>query len=78
MQQTLKMTETLANGYSYDSAQRELSNEYQHDRVQIDFQKFLHSCALDESSLSIERVKAIMIISDIDLAEGSLCFLTNG
>ena len=28
-----KMTETLANGYSYESTQRELSNEYQHDRV---------------------------------------------
>ena len=27
------MTETLANGYSFESAQRELSNEYQHDRV---------------------------------------------
>ena len=31
------MTETLANGYSYESAQRELSNEYQHDRVQMFF-----------------------------------------
>ena len=30
---TLKMTETLAYGYSYDSTQQELSNEYQHDRV---------------------------------------------
>ena len=28
------MTETLANGYSPESTQRELSNEYQHDRVQ--------------------------------------------
>ena len=28
-----KMTETLAHGYSSESAQRELSNEYQHDRV---------------------------------------------
>ena len=27
------MTETLAHGYSSDSTQRELSNEYQHDRV---------------------------------------------
>ena len=25
---TLKMTETLANGYSFESTQRELSNEY--------------------------------------------------
>ena len=27
------MTETLANGYSSESTQRGLSNEYQHDRV---------------------------------------------
>ena len=33
MQKTLKMTETLANGYSYESTQRELSDEYQYDRV---------------------------------------------
>ena len=29
----LKMTETLAHGYSSESTQRELSNEYEHDRV---------------------------------------------
>ena len=28
-----KMTETLAYGYSSESAQQQLSNEYQHDRV---------------------------------------------
>ena len=28
------MTETLANGYSSETTERELSNEYQHDRVQ--------------------------------------------
>ena len=33
MQKNSKMTETLANGYSYESTQQELSNEYQHDRV---------------------------------------------
>ena len=33
-----KLTETLGNGYSSESAQRELSNEYQHDRVWM----FLH------------------------------------
>ena len=27
------MTEIMANGYSSESAQRRLSNEYQHDRV---------------------------------------------
>ena len=37
MQKTWKMTETLANGYSSESTQRELSNEYQDDRVQMIF-----------------------------------------
>ena len=32
-QKNFKMTETLAHGYLFESAQRELSNEYQHDRV---------------------------------------------
>ena len=31
------MTETLANGYSSESTQRELSNEYQHDSVLMIF-----------------------------------------
>ena len=34
------MTETLANGYSSESTQRELSNEYQHDRVSMVFKDF--------------------------------------
>ena len=32
------MTETLANGYSCESTQRELSNEYQLDRVSMVFE----------------------------------------
>ena len=31
------MNETLANGYSFESTQRELSNEYQQDRVSMVF-----------------------------------------
>ena len=34
---TWKMTETLAHGYSSDSTQWELLNEYQHDRVTMIF-----------------------------------------
>ena len=37
------MNETLANGYSSKSTQRELSNEYQHDRV---YMVFKNLCAL--------------------------------
>ena len=33
MQKTWKNTGTLANGYSSESTQEELSNDYQHDRV---------------------------------------------
>ena len=36
-QEKLEMTEILAHVYSSESAQQELSNEYQHDRVQIVF-----------------------------------------
>ena len=35
------MTETLAHGYSSEIAQRELSNEYQHDRVLMVFKNSL-------------------------------------
>ena len=33
MQKNVQMTETLAYGYSSESTQQGLSNEYQHDRV---------------------------------------------
>ena len=33
MQKTWKMTETLAHGYSSESTQWELSDEYQHEKV---------------------------------------------
>ena len=33
VQKNWKMTETLAYGYSSESTQQELSNEYQHDKV---------------------------------------------
>ena len=34
------MMETLANGYSSESTQQELFNEYQHGRVKMVFKKF--------------------------------------
>ena len=37
MQKILKMTKTLSHGYSFESIQRELSNENQHDRVSMVF-----------------------------------------
>ena len=37
VQKSWKITETLAYGYSSDSTQRELSNEYQQERVSMVF-----------------------------------------
>ena len=55
--------ETLAYGYSTESTQRELSNEYQHDRFyMLSFQKSFHPSALDESSLNTRGLKANKII----------------
>ena len=39
MQKILKMTKTLAHGYSFESTQWELSNEYQYDRVKMLFNR---------------------------------------
>ena len=52
------MTEIMAYRYSSESNQRELSNEHKYDRVKMIFENL---CALDESSLSIGRVKTIVI-----------------
>ena len=41
------MTETLANGYSSEGTQRELSNEYQHDRVWLDIKHRVIPLALE-------------------------------
>ena len=72
---------TLANGHSSESTQRELSNEYQHDRVLDGFQKSLRPCSLDKSSLSIGRVKLRDdnpdYIGCMETAEGQLYVLGN-
>ena len=52
------MTEILA----YESSQRELSNEYQHDRDEMVLKNLsLNPCALDERSLRIGRVKMVLV-----------------
>ena len=61
MQNTWKMTETLPNGYSYESTQRELSNEYPHDRVRIVF-KDLCACVLwTKVAPASERIKVFSV-----------------
>ena len=51
------MIETLANGYSSESTQQELSIAYQHGRIYKGIKNVLCSCAFDERSLSIRMVK---------------------
>ena len=45
----------MAYGYSSDSAQQELSNEYQHDRIEMKFNLLLLFCALDKSINSVSE-----------------------
>ena len=52
-----KRLKPLAYGYSSESAQRELCNDFEHGRVWDSYQKSLGPCAMDESSLSIGKVK---------------------
>ena len=54
MPKTCKMTKTLANGYSSESIQRELSNEYQHDRVKMIFIMFCFFVHWTKVALALE------------------------
>ena len=65
MQKSLKMTETLAHGYSSQSTWHELSNEYPHDSVSMVFKNLFRLCALDKSSLSIRRVELLLCYRDM-------------
>ena len=58
MQKTLKMTETLANWYSSESTQQELSNEYQHDRVTMVFKNL---CVLELRTKVASALKVLTI-----------------
>ena len=50
----LKMIETLANGYSSESAQRELSYEYQQDRVWMIFRNLSILVIWTQVALALE------------------------
>ena len=56
------MTETLANGYSYESTQRELSNEYQYDRVSMVFKDICVLVLWTKVALALEglRIKELL------------------
>ena len=56
------MIETLAHGYSTESAQRELSNEYQHDRVLMVFKNLRILVLWTKVAYALERVKSYFFI----------------
>ena len=56
------MTETLANGYSFESSQRELSNEYQHDRVTMIFKNLCILVIWIEVALALEGLSTILCL----------------
>ena len=51
------MTETLANGYSYESTQWELSYEYQHERVKMFFENLCVFVHWTKVALALEGLK---------------------
>ena len=61
MQKNLKMIETLAYGYSSESAQRKLSNEYQHDRVKMVFKNLCVLVLWTEGAPALEGLKFIIL-----------------
>ena len=53
------MTETLANGYSSENTRRELSNEYQHDRVSM---VFINLCILVHWTKVALALKGLILV----------------
>ena len=48
------MTETLAHGLSFENPQEELSNEYQHDRVEMVFKSLCVLELWEKAALALE------------------------
>ena len=65
------MTETLANGYSSASTQRKLSNEYQHDRVMMDFKNLCILVLWKKVASALEGLTLMLVVAE--LANTKLC-----
>ena len=63
MQKSWKMTETLAYGFSYESIRQELSNEYQHDRVQMVSKKLCVLMLWTKVASALEGLSEVTCIS---------------
>ena len=55
------MTETLAHGYSFESTLRELSNEYQQDRVYMIFKNLCFIVVWMKVALALEGLTLLML-----------------
>ena len=66
-----KMTETLARGYSFESDQRVLSNEYQHDRVKMVFKNLCVLVLWMKVAAALEGLKVPLLCGWV----GMMCFL---
>ena len=53
----LEMTETQAHGFSSESYQRHLSNEYQHDTVKIFFKNICILVLWTKAASAMEKAK---------------------
>ena len=62
------MSETLVNGYSSESTQRELSNEYQHDRVQVFFKNLCVLVLLTKVDSALEGLSTSLVLFYCDNA----------
>ena len=73
------MTETLAYGYSSESTQRELSNEYQYDRVWMVFKNLCILVLWMKVALAIEGLKnrydSLIITEILDILFGCSCIV---
>ena len=60
----IKMTETLANGYSYESTQQELSSEYPHDLVRMIFIIFCIVVNWTKINSASEGLTLMLLVAD--------------
>ena len=61
------MTETLAHWYSSASSQRELSNEYQHDRVWMAFKNICILVLLTKVASALEGSHSLLHLAMLTL-----------
>ena len=64
------MTETLANWFSFESTQQELSNEYQHGKVYMVFKNLCILVLWTKVASALKRLKCTKAISGSKVVYG--------